>query len=139
MTPGYRATIATRIHGVRLGRSCSVAVLGVVVALGSIATANAEPKEWDIEAYDSCIAKANDQYLNGSITATQRDAEYRQCCAKTGGLLTATLGNTNCRAPGNDTEAEGRPAPPGLPYQTFTPDPAIAPPGVVTETFAPAP
>jgi hypothetical protein len=139
MTPRHRAPNATHIHGVHLGRSCSVAVLAVIVAFGSIATAKAEPKEWDIEAYDGCIAKANDRYLNGTITSTQRDAEYRQCCAKTGGVLTATLGNTTCRAPGNDTEAEGHIGPRWLPDQTFTPAPEVAPAGDVTETFTPAP
>jgi hypothetical protein len=68
------------------------------VALGCPAVAAAEEAEWDIEAYDACMAK------------TIRNADL--CCVDSGGVPTAdpddtqSDGSPNCYAPPAETDAE---------------------------------
>jgi hypothetical protein len=114
-----------------LRRIVPAALLAATAALGGSAivdpaTACAAPAEWDIGAYDRCVAKANDAWAEGLIK--DLGGALRECCEKTGGVY--ILSNQKCQAPpANSADAPQQPILPG-----------VAPrPGVVTEIPAPPP
>lgn len=75
--------------------------------IGTIATALAEPQEWDTEAYDACIA---------------RGTNARLCCSLSGGYWTKSIESppNTCvaRPTSNTTQAPGN-----VPTQTLTTEP----------------
>jgi hypothetical protein len=117
-----------------------VAPAALCTAALSIATfgvpgiANAEPREWDIEAYDNCIKANADE--DGTITG----GAYDKCCTDSGGVLVdAGPYQNKCTAPPAEP-AELRPglAPqPGMTIQTVPPTTTPPPVGNLP-TFAPS-
>jgi hypothetical protein len=81
---------------IRVIRYIASAALGLGLAIGSAAVANAEP-EWDIGAYDNCMAS-----LPTILTPAQYAAAERDCCLKSGGVHDMW----KCEAPG--AEQNGR-------------------------------
>lgn len=83
-----------------------VAALLAGFALSSMATAGAEPREWDVGAYDQC--------WNSGLGIGLHDAEWDEhvqyCCIKSGGDWVAAPGaGKHCVAP-QAQEAERAPA-----------------------------
>jgi hypothetical protein len=84
--------------------------------------ASAAPREWDIGSYDSCMAKANDDWFDGRITGDRYDEEVRLCCSNSGGVWKAGAGDGvsgKCVAPPKDAAGNiGR-----IPAMTVGPTP----------------
>ena len=80
---------------------------------GAPAPAGAEPREWDIGRYDSCVADALAFYQTGGYTFQDYHEDVKTCCLNTGGDL---IGD-QCVAPPAEQaqEAERQPAGPALP------------------------
>jgi len=108
-------------------------------AFGDHAVALAEPREWDIGAYDACILQVVEDFKNGEITSAERDELSYGCCTLSGGIAqpNGPDGAFKCVAPAG--AQSGRTVPPGVSKQTLTPDLPFAPPGDITQTFTPAP
>jgi hypothetical protein len=106
-----------------LTRYLAGSALALGLALGSAAVANALP-EWDIGAYDRCVARIpNDVLLSGNYT----DAVH-ECCLKTGGIWDGTKSENSCVAP--PAERSGRnPLPSDAPTHVIQPLPLPGPPG----------
>jgi hypothetical protein len=107
-------------------------------AIGSPAVACAEPREWDIGSYDSCVDQVNGAVDRGVI---QRGNDYinylKYCCSKSGGDWNSDT--NSCQAPaaeqGTQTGPQINLPPGGLPQATLAP----ATPGpVAPQTSAPA-
>jgi hypothetical protein len=96
----------------RLTRYLAGPALALGVALGLAGGANAAP-EWDIEAYDNCIAG-----LPTILTPAQYADGERRCCLQSGGVHDMW----KCGAPG--VESQGR-----VPTHVMQPAPLPAPPG----------
>jgi hypothetical protein len=117
-----------------VARSAPAIVLAVgAIMLGHSATAYAAP-EWDIELYDSCLAGALADYQLGKRTLQQYEADVKNCCVISDGVLSETQG---CGAP--PANAVGRTVRPGAIQQTLTPAQVGPPPGDITQAFTPAP
>jgi hypothetical protein len=105
-------------------------------AFGDPATACAEPREWDVGAFDACTARVDDAVTRGVIRESDWLDAYRECCKKSGGIVTP--GNVGeCAAPPAEQaqEAERQPAPPPAPLA-----PGVAgPPASVATQAPPAP
>ena len=101
-------------------------------AFGDPAIACAAPREWDIGAFDACTARVDDAVARNAISEDNWLDAYRECCQKTGGIVTP--GNVGeCAAPPAEQaeEAERQPAPPELGGPTMTlwmPPPPPPPP-----------
>lgn len=92
-------------------------------AVGDPAIACAEPREWDIGAFDQCIEAADDAWANDP-TINHDELAYH-CCKSTGGDWDEA--RKSCVAPPADAEAQ--------PTQ-----PGVAPrPGVAEQPAEPAP
>jgi hypothetical protein len=124
----------------------SSALLTAALALGALgaeATAGAEPREWDIGAYDACTKKADQDWMSDKISWPEYLELRRGCCSTSGGIVQPTgNGGFVCVAP--PANAETQPTLPGEapPPVVATQNPAPPPPpirntGVVTRTFAP--
>jgi hypothetical protein len=129
MTSTNRTTIPTRVS-----QCLAAAALMVAVTIGAAAVASAEPREWDIGAYDQCRSAAIGK---GLTPAEWYDAMY-SCCIQSGGDWNA--GTSQCQAPPAVQEVQPQPTRPvvvgpgGITTETLEPAPGVAPP-----TFAPAP
>lgn len=132
------ASISTTVP-VRWRRLVPAALIVAAGALGGSAIAEpasacAAPREWDIGAYDQCLADGigkgydEDEALNHKAL----------CCWASGGDWNIAEGK--CQAPPAEP-AQGRAVPPAVATQTLepAPPPVVRNPGVVTETFTPAP
>ncbi|WP_156426699.1 hypothetical protein [Mycobacterium sp. IS-3022] len=128
-----------------LCRSAAAVLLLATATLGGSAlvdpaTACAEPREWDIGEYDSCIEKVVDRNIRGVTNDAQMLAEAKHCCMMSGGEWNMSAGGPNgrCVAPAPaSTQAPWTPpgGMPDAPVHTFAP----AEPGpAVPPTFAPA-
>ena len=107
----------------------STALATAGIALGGIvmpATACAAPDEWDVGAYDKCVASALKKYQTGQITFQQYNGSVKDCCWSTSGRWSDTQG---CVAPPKDQAADSV-----LPTQTLTPVIDL-PPGTITENL----
>jgi hypothetical protein len=113
-------------------------------AFGDPATACAAPREWDIGAYDACVARALADYQGGKSTLQDYNENVMVCCVATGGDWNyAAAAGGDCTAPFGEEaqEAERQPAPPpeGMTlwpgYTQAPPGPAAPPPSEA----APAP
>jgi hypothetical protein len=106
----------------RLTRYLAGPALALGLAIGSAAVANALP-EWDIGAYDRCVARIpNEVLLSGNYT----DAVH-ECCLKTGGIWDGTKSENSCVAP--PAEQSGRiPLPTVVPSHVMQPSPLPGPP-----------
>jgi hypothetical protein len=101
----------------RLTRYLAVPALALGLALGSAAAANALP-EWDIGAYDRCVARIPDDVL---LSGNYTDAVH-ECCLKTGGIWDGTKSENSCGAP--PAEQSGRnPLPSDAPTHVIQPLP----------------
>ena len=113
--PSNRTAKESAAHttGKRLGfrRGVVGAMLAIGVATGSIAAANAEPREWDIGAYDDCMRKPIH--------------EAAHCCIMSGGVLGedpyATDGSA-CKAPPVEQASESSPGKPARPQISSIPN-----------------
>jgi hypothetical protein len=128
-------------------RLLPAAVLATVTALGGVAytssaTAGAEPKEWDIASYDSCMIYARDRFLTGQTDPQTFKDESRFCCERSGGVWVEgkTTGVDDCAAPAAGPSSS-QPSLPGVAPRpgaaTQNPSPPPPPfrnPGVVVET-----
>ena len=121
-------TLLTRWRRLAPAALLAAAALGGT-AFGDLAVADAAPNtgggEWDIAAYDECIARGTNERL---------------CCSQSGGVWSDGRygeGPYKCQSP--PANAPGSTVPPGVIKQTLTPDPLSPPPGDITQTFAPAP
>jgi hypothetical protein len=112
--------------------------LAAVFAFSLPATSSAAPREWDIEAFDKCIEKAGDDYINDRISAEVYQERVRNCCPDSGGIsIAGAPAAIACRAPGYKSGSDV--VLPGAPVQTFQPaPPPLRDPGSVTQTLAPA-
>ena len=111
MIPSNRTTIPTRI-----GMAATALMAGLAVV--AIPIASAEPRTWDIEAFDDCMARA--------------PRDLYSCCWDSGGIIVSEDGKTDkCAAPPALESDPGQTvAPPVLenpPGQTVFP-PVIIPP-----------
>jgi hypothetical protein len=85
----------------RFIRYLAVPTAALGLALGSAGVASALP-EWDIGAYDRCVANIPKDVLDaGHYT----DAVH-ECCLKTGGIWDGSKSENSCGAPG--VEEAGR-------------------------------
>lgn len=106
----------------RLTRYLAVPALALGLAMGSAAVANALP-EWDIGAYDRCVANIPTDVLDaGHYT----DAVH-ECCLKTGGIWDGTKSENSCGAP--PAEQSGRIPLDDAPTHVMQPLPLPGPPG----------
>ena len=125
MTLRNRTTIPTRV-----GQYLAATALMAGLAIGAGAVANAVPNtgEWDIGAYDECVARGTNKRL---------------CCSQSGGVWTNASDNppNTCVAPSAQTQGTSPPVagPPPVVATQPPPPPPVRNPGVVTETFTPAP
>lgn len=120
--------------------SATAAVVGVTTP----PAAALPDREWDIGAYDDCVRKADNDYVNGVTNDRQYGANLRLCCLNSGGVWSGpTVGAPTyggCGAPPARTD-EGAPIAPGAtegvsddPTGTPlpTPSPRPTPPGAPT-------
>lgn len=67
---------------------------------GGLNVAQAAPGEWDVGAYDSCIARVENLWLAGDITDGVYIDSFHQCCRLSGGQWDTGSGpHGNCGAP----------------------------------------
>jgi hypothetical protein len=95
-----------------------------VVALPSVgltAVAAAEPRVWDIEAYDNCMAADNDDSMGRSINDER--AAHLGCCVGSGGVFIDDGYLGKCVAPPAEPASQGSRQLPGN---------AQIPPGIAT-------
>ena len=93
-------------------RTALLNLTAVSIALASPAVSTAEPKEWDIEAYDQCMASFKGKRSEQPGLWYQH---LEKCCKESGGVWVAT----KCVAPPAEQPAE------------WTPEPEQIPPGVL--------
>ena len=99
-------------------------------AIGQPATACAEPREWDIQAYDQCVWKHLGEITNDVEELTVK----HDCCLQSGGDWNAPEGK--CVAP----PANSAQAPANVPTHTLQPvPPPVRQPGAVNPTLTLAP
>lgn len=124
-----RTTTSTRWRRILPAALCAAA-LGAALTVPAIASA--EPREWDIEAYDKCMHEADN---SGIIDPDELVAAYAACCLKSGGAL----GKDNvCEASADlQTGPQINLPPGGLP--TLTAVPPTPTPRPVAPTLTPAP
>jgi hypothetical protein len=128
MTSMNRTTIPTRVS-----QGLAAAALMVGVTIGAPAIAYAE-REWDIGAFDQCVASARDTYTSKA----EWDLLIHSCCIQSGGDW--NVDTRQCQAPPAVLEVQPQPTGPvvvgpgGITTETLEPAPGVAPP-----TFAPAP
>ena len=103
-------------------------------AVGDPSVACAAPAEWDIGAYDQCLAGLIGKGLDKQEMLNQTAL----CCINTGGQWNAA--QEKCQAPpAEPAEGPGSRIPPGE-IQTATPvPPIIPPPGLIEQTLTPGP
>jgi hypothetical protein len=116
-------------------RTATLALVAAAVGFTSPAVASAEPKEWDIGAYDQCVSS-----FDGNPAASAADNKrwvdhMKMCCEKTGGVYKYS-GPGGCESPPKD-QPEAWTPPSGLPTQTLTSDPVRVPPGSITQNLEP--
>lgn len=108
-------------------------------AIGSPAVACAEPREWDIGSYDSCVDQVNGAVDRGIIQRGNDFVNYlKYCCSKSGGDWNDAT--RECQAPPAGQGAQPGPQislpPGGVPQATLAP---VAPgPAATPTTPAPA-
>jgi hypothetical protein len=137
------------IHGRRLALVIPFAAATTITGstFGDPATACAAPREWDIGAFDACTARVDDAVAGGLIREDDWLDAYRECCQKTGGIVTP--GNVGeCAAPPVEQAQEAEkqpaplPAPPGLLDSVATlwmPPPPVGPAAPPAGEATPAP
>jgi hypothetical protein len=123
------------------------ALLAATAAIGGLtaapATALPPDASWDIGAYDDCIRKVDNDYVNGVINDRQWSANRRNCCLKSGGVWTgpptgagtyggcgappANAENVGPIAPGGSEGVSDEPTESPLPTPTRRPAPPIGP------------
>jgi hypothetical protein len=91
-TPNVSATWRNPISIVAFG---ATAVAIAIAGLAQPPASHAE-KVWDIGAFDSCVAAANDRYISGKTDNDTWGDEIRFCCERSGGEWSQTQG---CTAP----------------------------------------
>jgi hypothetical protein len=81
--------------------AAAVAFVSATAAIAFPATAVAAP-EWDIGAYDHCMATVKAMLYEGKISESNASDAFRECCERTGGLWSLN-GNLypQCHAPSN--------------------------------------
>lgn len=100
-------------------KSAVFALAAAAIALASPAVATAEPKEWDIGAYDQCL-RSFDGNPNASTAELERWRDHlKMCCEKTGGIYKYS-GPGGCVAPPAE-QAEWTRDPGRLPVGVFEP------------------
>ena len=95
-------------------------------AIGETATACAEPREWDVADYDSCIHAARVRYEQSKQTAADGQRyldDLRFCCDRSGGVWGQTSLGEGCVAPPANNSAH---QPGNGPIHTFQPEPPPA-------------
>ena len=125
------STTSARWRPIMPAALCAAAV-GAALTVPAIASA--EPREWDIEAYDKCIHDADEAGgKSGNFTADELVAAYAACCINSGGAL--GKGNV-CEASADlQTGPQINLPPGGLP--TLTAVPTTSTPSTVNLTPAP--
>ena len=107
----------------------AAAALMVGVTIGAAAVASAEPREWDIGEYDSCVSAGNGH----NYSDAEWDAHYQYCCYISGGNWVPDAGvGHKCTAPAALQQVDPGPtvAPPVLqPVQPSPPVITVAPRG----------
>lgn len=130
---------------IRATMASALLVAGVTVGGMTAAAAHALPdREWDVGAYDDCVRKADNDYVNGVTNDRQYGANLRLCCLNSGGVWSGptvgTLTYGGCGAPPARTD-EGAPIAPGATEGVSddptgsplpTPSPRPTPPGAPT-------
>jgi hypothetical protein len=104
-----------------LRQLASATLIGAAVTLGwagfgTVATASAEQREWDIESYDICMRVKTDD-------PSEQIAWNRKCCADSGGQWNPAMGK--CQSPPANASATRWPwrIPVGVFSQDLTPAP----------------
>jgi hypothetical protein len=123
-------------------RRAARAVIATGVGLGLVliapAVAGAQPI-WDIEVYDSCVTKVDNDYINGTLPADDYADRIARCCSESGGQWVGGPISGWCTAP-PPRAADAPPIAPGgsagvsddPPPPTVTPKPRpVIPPTVV--------
>ena len=91
-TPNASATWGKPMSVVAF-RATAVAI--AIAGLAQPAASHAE-KVWDIGAFDSCVAAANDRYLSGKTDNDTWGDEIRFCCERSGpGSVRAPVPSTS--------------------------------------------
>ncbi|MDO3635071.1 hypothetical protein [Mycolicibacterium arseniciresistens] len=121
-------------------RAVAITTVGLGLTLGASAVANGKPV-WDIGVYDSCVTKADNDYVNGVLAADDYADRIAHCCADSGGVWVGGPISGWCTsppprkvdavpiAPGATAGVSDEP-PPGTPLPTPTPRPRpVAQPG----------
>jgi hypothetical protein len=127
-------TRSTYLHRLSFAIPLAAAATLSGSAFGAPAVACAEPREWGIGAFDACTARVDDAVTRGAISEENWLDAYRECCQKSGGIVTP--GNVGeCAAPPvvpPAEEAERQPTPPDFGGPTMTlwmPPPPVGPAG----------
>ncbi len=72
---------------IRTGLAAALLVTAAAAGGLSAAPATALPNDsWDIGAYDECVRKADNDYVNGVTNDRQWAANRRLCCLNSGGV-----------------------------------------------------
>lgn len=112
-------------------RAAVLPLTAVSIALASPAVSTAEPKEWDIGSYDSCVAKVEDNFNRGNIAAENLADGYRECCLRSGGVWSGQGDQGHCVAPPAQANVST------IPSHVLTPSQPVIPPGEISLTPAP--
>lgn len=111
-----RLCTSRNLHRVTLAAVLAGVATFTGSAVGDPAAACAAPREWDIGAYDSCVATVYEG-LPDNISPEQNEEMWdslRWCCESTGGRWKA--GSSNCEAPPAEQAQEAERAPVGTPF-----------------------
>jgi hypothetical protein len=95
--------------------------------VGSLPTAAAQQREWDIESYDACKNRAEVLWAAGFISDQTLLDDYKRCCLDSGGVYTDGPGG-HCAAPTAESFD-----PSDLPVFEVTRVPVGIPPGTITQ------
>ena len=114
-------------------RTATLVIAAAAVAIAS-PVASAEPREWDIGAYDQCVGSFDGNPATSAADFKRWEDHMKMCCDKSGGVYKYS-GNGGCESPPKD-QAEVWHPPGGLPAGTLTPVIDL-PPGTITENLEP--
>lgn len=106
-------------------RTATLAFVTAAVALASPAVATAESKEWDIGAYDQCVASFDGLPASNADDHKRWVDHMKMCCEKTGGIF-SYAGPGGCVAPPAEPAKVTR-SPGRIPVHVFTQDLTAAP------------
>jgi hypothetical protein len=114
-------------------RTATLVLVAAAVGFTSPGVASAEPKEWEIGAYDECVRSFNDNPNDSEANHKRWVDHMKMCCDKSGGIYQYS-GQGGCVASKDQPQEWQRSS--NLPTETLTPDVDV-PPGAITQNLEP--